>query len=101
MKRIKSTIMLVGRRWFNKNVGNTYHSCEIYVDGTCVHKIPYAYGYGQQYEDNAKTWLIENKYLPGIETKEGTPGEALFRYCERMGIIYNQTVTDVQRKKDL
>lgn len=99
-KKVK-TIVLVGRRWFNRGPGNTYHSVEIYVNGACVHKIPFAYGYGEQYEYNARVWLDENGYLPGIENREGTPGEAIWRYCERKKITYSRTVTDVTRKKDL
>jgi hypothetical protein len=101
MKRKMSSLVLVGRRWFGRTNGNTYHSCEIIVDGNCVHKIDYAYGYGRQYEDNAKIWLDQSGYLPGREKRDGTPGESLWRYCERHSIIYTNTVTDVQRKKDL
>lgn len=101
MKRKMSSLVLVGRRWFNKNFGNTYHSVEIIADGKPVHKVPYAYGYGDQWEYSARDWLDSNGYLPGRETKEGTPGEALWRYCERVGIQYTRTVVDVQRKKDL
>lgn len=100
MKRKMSSLVLIGRRWFS-NAGNTYHSCEIIVDGSCVHKVEYAYGSDQMYEDSAKNWLDANGYLPGIEKKDGTPGEALWRYCERMGIILTRSVNDVKRKKDL
>ena len=101
MKRKMSVLVLIGRRWFGKTHGNTYHSVEIIVDGNCIHKIDYAYGYGQQYEDSAKNWLDANGYLPGIHKKHGTPGESLWRYCERIGIVYTRSASDVQRKKDL
>ena len=101
MKRRIRSIVLVGRRWFNRTFGNTYHSVEIIVDGKNVHKIDYAYGYGSQWEYNARVWLDKNGYLPGIENRDGTPGESLWRYCERMAIEYVTTVTDVPRKKDL
>ena len=100
MKKM-SILMLVGRRWFNKTCGNTYHSCEIYVDGDCVHKIEFAYGYGDHWQYNGMLWLDANGYLPGREKRDGTPGEALWRYCERMGIKYSYSCTDVPRKKDL
>lgn len=100
MKRM-SSLTLIGRRWFNRRCGNTYHSVEIIVDGNCVQKIDYSYGYGEQYEDTAKNWLDAHGYTPGREKRDGTPGEALWRYCERKGIIFTRTVTDVQRKKDL
>ncbi len=96
-----TSLVIVGRRWFERTNGNTYHSAEIIVDGKCVHKIDYAYGYGQQYCHNAKIWLHQNGYLPELETRDGTPGESLWRYCERKGIVFTDTVTDVRRKKDL
>jgi hypothetical protein len=95
------SLAIIGRRWFQKTNGNTYHSVEIVVDGRQVHRINYAYGYDSQYRENAKNWLLENGYLPGMETKPGTPGESLWRYCERSGIALVDTVTDVARKKDL
>ena len=101
MKRKMSSLVLIGRRWFKRGTGNTYHSCEIIVDGNCVHKIDYAYGSDQMYEQNAKDWLDANGYLPGIEKKDGTPGEPLWRYCDRVGITLTRSVSDVQRKKDL
>ena len=84
MKRKMSSLVLIGKRWFNRTCGNTYHSVEIIIDGKTVHCCPYA-----------------NGWLPGREKTEGTPGEALWRYCERMGIQYVRNVTDVKRKKDL
>ena len=100
MKKPKS-ITIIGRRWFQKTNGNTYHSAEIVVNGEQVHKIDYAYGYDQKYSYNAKLWLTEHGYLPGIHEKPGTPGESLWRYCERLGITLVDTVSDVRRKRDL
>lgn len=100
MKTKMSILMLVGRRWFNRGPGNTYHSCEIYVDGNCVHKIGYAYGYGSQYEWNALAWLEENGYMPG-RIHSGNGSAETWRYFERNKIKFTSTVSDVQRKKDL
>ena len=101
MKRKMSSLVLIGKRWFNRTCGNTYHSVEIIIDGKTVHCCPYAYGYGDQWEYTGMAWLDANGWLPGREKTEGTPGEALWRYCERMGIQYVRNVTDVKRKKDL
>ncbi len=101
MKKTMSILMVVGKRWFNRGPGNTYHSAAIYVDGDCVHKIDYAYGYGDQYLWNASLWLEENGYLPGRTHSSNGSREALWRYCERMGIKFSYNVSDVQRKKDL
>jgi len=99
-KKVRS-ITVIGRRWFDKTYGNTYHSASIMVNGECVHKIPFSYGYENQYEWNARMWLAENGFLPGIESRDGAPGESLWRYCERLGITYASEVVDVARKRDL
>ena len=95
-KRKVRSITVVGRRWFQATYGNTYHSAEVLVNGECIHKIDFAYGYGNQYEWNACRWLAENGFLPGVEQHE-----SLWRYCERLGIAYSASVTDVARKRDL
>ena len=95
------SITVFGRRWFERTNGNTYHSALILVNGEHVHKIEFAYGYSNQYEWNARQWLADNGYLPGIESIDGRPGESLWRYCERLGISYVSEVVDVARKRDL
>ena len=94
-------IHISGRRWFEKTNGNTYHSVRIYVDGEHVHTIPFEYGYGSQWEWTARGWLENAGYLPGIEARPGSPGEALWVYCERKGIKLVREVVDVSRKRDL
>lgn len=89
-------LTVIGRRWFNKTFGNTYHSVIALVDGQEVVSIPYAYGYGNQWEWNALAALKARGLLPGVKEVE-----SLWSYCERMGVIYTSTVTDVPRKKDL
>lgn len=91
------TILLVGRRWFRKGVGRTYHSVEIYVNGEMVNKVPLASGYGSEYEFSARNWLIGNGYLPN--PKENY--YSLSTICEEKGIKFASTVTDVRRKMDL
>jgi len=94
MKTPKS-ILIVGRRWFRKGPGTTYHSATAYVDGEVKARIDYAYGYDRQYEHNAFNSLAKL----GIVSPEET--EPPWVYCERNGITYNTTVADVARKSDL
>jgi len=101
MKRKMRTLVLIGRRWFNRTFGNTYHSVEIVVDGKQVHRVDYAYGYGSQWEWTGFDWLDTNGYTPGRQHSANGSRESAWRYCERMGIQYTNTVTDVPRKKDL
>ena len=106
------TIYLHARRWFQRSYGNTYHTCEIWVNDRMVHKIGFTYGYGDQWQYNAGKWLYENGYSKGtgllaklqVFTKTGNRNEycqSVSRYCRESGIEYNHTVTDVNRKKDL
>ena len=99
MKRSKS-ITVIGRRWFERTNGNTYYSAEIYVDGQRVHKIPFAYGYGDQYEWEAYEWLEENGRIE-LERYNNGGREAPWVYCERVGCQKISSVSDVSRKKDL
>ena len=94
------SITVVGRRWFQKGPGNTYHSAAIYVNGALIHRIPYAYGYGQMYEQNAEEWLIKNGYIDAEKYKHGGY-PPMWQLAEKNGFTYSSTVTDVARKKDL
>jgi hypothetical protein len=96
------SITVVGRLWFNRGQGNTYHSAEILVNGRPVHKIPYEYGYGNQYEESAAEWLEASGFMPGRKRSPNTGGrESLRLYCERHDVAYSSSSTDVSRKKDL
>lgn len=95
------SVVVIGRKWFERTNGNTYHSVEIHVDGEFSHKIPFQYGYGDQWEWTAAQWLEENGHMPGRNHYSNGGSEALRLYCERTGIACIRSVTDVQRKKDL
>lgn len=42
--------IIVGKKWFDKVNGNTYHSARVYdLTGHVVAAAPYEYGYGDQY----------------------------------------------------
>ena len=91
-------ICIYGKRWFQKTYGNTYHSVEIYVNDILVHKIECSYGYGSQYEWNARLWLKNNNYIQMSDKNEYF---CLGRYCRENNIEYENNVIDVKRKKDL
>jgi hypothetical protein len=56
-------ITIIGRRWFDRLNGNTYHSARIYVNNELIHTIGMTYGYGEQYEQNAIQWLKDNGHI--------------------------------------
>ena len=77
------SITIIGRRWFERTNGNTYHTAEVIIDGEHAHTTGITYGYGNQYRQTALQWVKENvtQDLDGITT--------------------HATHTDVKRKKDL
>jgi hypothetical protein len=89
------SIFIVGRRWFEKTNGNTYHTSEIYVNNNFVHKISTC-GSGQQYLWTALNWLKNNKCLNSISENDNPS-----IFCRENNIKLNHTVADVGRKKDL
>lgn len=94
MKKIKS-ITIVGRRWFEKVNGNTYHSAAVYVDGELIGKADFVYGYGSQYEQTAIDILKKDKRI------RGNLRFPISTWAREQKITLVNTVTDVGRKKDL
>ena len=93
------TLTILGRRWFQKTYGNTYHSATILIDGEEVHKTPEEYGYGDQYLQTAVEWLIKHKFIPDVTNHEGIG--PIWKYCETKGITLHYSASDVSREKDL
>lgn len=97
---LPKSIQITGRRWFQRTYGNTYCTASIYVDGVKVHTTPREYGYGDYYLQAASEWLDANGYTDRVKHSNGG-SEPLRIYCERHGIAFLYSVTDVQRQKDL
>jgi len=94
MKKIKS-LHIVGKRWFQKSYGNTYHSVLIYVNDEKIY-YPFAYGYDNQFLQTAEELLKKSGYDLKLEEHESL---SFWVAMERIGGTY--TVYDVPRKKDL
>lgn len=90
------TLEIIGRRWFQRTYGNTYHTTEIVIDGDVVHKTPKAYGYGDQYVQSAAEWLVRNGYLSPLWA-----GKPLWQLRDELGIKYRAHAIDVSRERDL
>lgn len=95
-RRKTKEIRLHGRRWFQRTYGNTYCTCQIWINGEKVHKTPEETGYDSMYSQLGTQWLEANGYLPNLD-----PYESLWRYCERMKITLIDDVDDVSRERDL
>jgi hypothetical protein len=94
------SLVIIGRRWFQKTFGNTYHTATIIVDGKCVCHLDRHYGYGNQYEQTAQEWLQANGYIKPKKYSHGG-SEPLWQYCKRKGISLHSEAIDVGRKQDL
>jgi hypothetical protein len=90
------TLEILGRRWFQRSYGNTYHTTEIIVDGERVHKTGQEYGYGDQYVQSAVAWLVANDYLSPLWA-----GKPLWQLRDEYGIQYRAEAIDVPRERDL
>lgn len=98
IQSLPASISIIGRRWFQRGPGNTYHTAEIVVDGVTVHKTPREYGYGDQYADTAFRWLIEQGIVPAPDH----PDECHWRHIrDDLKIPYSYRAIDVSRQKDL
>jgi hypothetical protein len=51
------TILIEGRRWFDRINGNTYHSATVYVNNEIIGREPFEYGYGDQYKQTGYALL--------------------------------------------
>jgi hypothetical protein len=86
-----NTLTVIGRRWFEKTNGNTYHSVEVYRNGELIGLEPFRYGYGRQYQQTALE-LMKNA---GWEVTE-----VLWR-MEEKGYKVIDSCTNVSAKKYL
>ena len=88
-------VFVVGRRWFDRANGNTYHTAEVEVNGEYVGKSRMTYGYGDNYLETAKEILLEKYNFP----KGMTERSSLWQLRE-YGVVLNKSVID-GLKRDL
>lgn len=92
------SITIIGKKWFDKVNGNTYHTAKIMVNGETVGSIPFSYGYDRMYEQNATVWLKENGYIASEKYQDYFP---LSVYCRENGIHLESWADYYPRKKDI
>lgn len=94
MSKDFKSLSIIGRRWFQKTYGNTYHSVKVSINGgDAVFKCNFAYGYGDTFEQTALELLHENGYTDRLYT-------SVFE-LEREGVQVDSDVRDVERRRDL
>lgn len=94
------SIEILGRRWWRRTYGGTYHTASIYVDGKHIADTDRAYGDGDMYLENAWQWLEEHGYVPKRDRANGGHTSP-WRAAEELGIKLTYQAFDVKRQKDL
>ena len=94
------SITILGRRWFDRVNGNTYFSARAIVDGKEESHIPYAYGYGDQYLQEAWDEVVKRHNLD-VERYQSGGIEGPSYWCRRNGVALHYEAVDVGRKRDL
>jgi hypothetical protein len=88
-------VVVIGKRWFDRVNGNTYHTAMVLVNGQSLGKSPMTYGYDEQYLQTAKEILLEHYDFP-TGMNERSPMWQL----RDNGVTLTKTVTD-GLKRDL
>jgi len=97
-------ITIIGKRYFQKTYGNTYHSVNVIVDGESIGYVPFAYGYDDHYKQTAHKILQNKGFFP--ITNERINGMCKDLYEFGQFVMNNRekftfVCVDVDRKKDL
>lgn len=100
MAAVKS-VTVIGRRWFQRGPGNTYHTSTILIDGKFALKTVKEYGYGDQYLWTGLNQAETKGLIPPIMRHENGGSEATWQWAERNDIALHYEAIDVQREKDL
>lgn len=94
------SIVVIGRRWFQKSCGNTYNSANILVDGVHVAHLSKAYGYGDYYMQRAAEWLEANGRIV-LKHYDNGGSEQLSVWARRSDVTLYSEVIDVAKERDL
>ncbi len=106
-------IQILARRWFDKINGNTYHSVKVFADNKEVGFCPFAYGYGEGFQQTAvellvKAGIFTREVEPDRTDKHGTyikgNDRTYWNFLEDKRSNHDKyliNVVDVSRKKDL
>lgn len=98
METETKTIDIMAKTWFDKTVGNSYFAANITInfgmENEVSFKLPFQYGYDDQYLSATKTELIKKGYLP-----DNT--DLLTRFCRENNIILRYSNQKNCLKKEL
>ena len=92
-KKIKRSLFIEGREWFDKVNGNSYFSARLWVDGGQVAILTFQYGYGDQFIYEAQKKLLELGYLPQENKNAG-----LWSIAKDLGIDYYSSKNNTNKR---
>ena len=82
-------VVVIGKRWFDRVNGNTYHTAMVLVNGQSLGKSPMTYGYDDQYLETAKGILLEHYDFPTGMTERSPMWQ-----LRDNGVTLTKTVSD-------
>ena len=97
------SVVVIGRKWFDKHYGNTYHTSSVYINGKFVKKSPMEYGYGECYLQTAHKILRENGYFD-MDLRLPSGGDGSYQDFIMWGRITGRLINEavyVATKKEL
>lgn len=86
---------VIGKRWFDRINGNTYHSVFVYKDGRLIGSEAFDYGYGDSYQQCALT------IIQADSTDQQVKDLSVLWKIKDLGHTLITSCTDVTRKRDL
>lgn len=95
-----NSINVHAKEWFDRANGNSYFSATIQIDGKLVGELPFQYGYGDHYMDQANAYLDENGYIDNPRHENGSRNP-LWSYCSDNDIVLYHSKQEGCRKRDL
>lgn len=69
--RAAGNITIIGRKWFDKVNGNTYHATKLIIDGKEAGFSGMVYGYGDSWKQTGTELLIKAGYIKNVRGKSG------------------------------
>jgi len=102
-KSAVKTIDVNAKEWFDKVNGNSYFSADVTINfgmpDAESFKLPFQYGYGEQYVQEARDELARQGYLSDDESAGYR--KALWSMCKDLGIILRYSKQTGCKKRDL
>lgn len=95
------SIVIIGRKWFDKSRGSTYFSAVGLINGIEKVNIPYDYGYDNHYVEQVFKQLRESGYITNAIQYPNHCHQSLSEYCKENDITLYYTAANVSKRKDL